>query len=128
MTRHPLLDAVAPVVDAVGGTVVADIDLQPGDIPLHWEGRVVGGVRLGSLDGALERLVHRAEQVIGCPIAAMSREQKQHAVRLLDEAGAFALRHGVEDVADRLGVSRFTVYNYLNARRRQVHDAVTRRR
>ncbi len=125
---HPLLEAVAPVADAVGGTVVTAEELQPGDIPLSWEGRVVGGVRLGSLDGALGRLVHRAEQVIGSPVAAMTREQKQHAVRLLDEAGAFALRHGVEDVADLLGVSRFTVYNYLNARRREVHDAVTRRR
>jgi predicted transcriptional regulator YheO len=25
------------------------------------------------------------------------------------------IRRAVEDVADRLGVSRFTVYNYLNA-------------
>jgi predicted transcriptional regulator YheO len=36
-------------------------------------------------------------------------------VRLLDERGAFQLRKSIEDVADALGVSRITVYNYLNA-------------
>ena len=36
-------------------------------------------------------------------------------MRLLDERGAFRLRKAVEDVADALGVSRFTVYNYLGA-------------
>ena len=36
-------------------------------------------------------------------------------MRLLDGRGAFQLRKAVEDVADALGVSRFTVYNYLNA-------------
>ncbi|HAZ33053.1 MAG TPA: transcriptional regulator, partial [Acidimicrobiaceae bacterium] len=45
----------------------------------------------------------------------MSREDKQRAVRLLDERGAFTLRRAVEDLADAMGVSRITVYNYLNA-------------
>ena len=39
----------------------------------------------------------------------------QAAVRRLDARGAFQLRRAVEEVADALGVSRFTVYNYLNA-------------
>ena len=37
------------------------------------------------------------------------------AIRLLDDRGAFILRRAVEDVADAMGVSRITVYNYLNA-------------
>jgi predicted transcriptional regulator YheO len=36
-------------------------------------------------------------------------------VRILDDRGAFTLRKAVEDVADSLRVSRFTVYNYLNS-------------
>ena len=34
-------------------------------------------------------------------------------MRLLDERGAFMLRRAVEHVADAMGVSRITVYNYL---------------
>jgi predicted transcriptional regulator YheO len=45
----------------------------------------------------------------------MSRTEKQKLVRFLDDRGAFSLRKSVERVADILGVSRFTVYNYLDA-------------
>ncbi|NDD00117.1 transcriptional regulator, partial [bacterium] len=45
----------------------------------------------------------------------LSRTAKQRAIRLLDERGAFTLRRAVEDVADSMGVSRITVYNYLNS-------------
>lgn len=114
--RHPLLDAVTPLASATGGTVVEVHDMEPGDVPLEWEGVVVGGFRPGSLHGVLDRMLGAVERQLDAPLGSMSREQKQHAVRLLDEAGAFALRHGVEDVADALGVSRFTVYNYLNGR------------
>ena len=47
--------------------------------------------------------------------AAITRQGKQDVVRRLDELGAFNLRKAVEDIADRLEVSRFTIYNYLNA-------------
>jgi predicted transcriptional regulator YheO len=36
-------------------------------------------------------------------------------VRLLHERGAFLLRKAADDVADTMGVSRITIYNYLNA-------------
>ena len=52
---------------------------------------------------------------MGAPLQTMSREDKQKAIRLLDERGAFILRRAVEDIADAIGVSRITVYNYLNA-------------
>ena len=34
--------------------------------------------------------------------------------RRLDERGAFLIKKSVEQVAERLGVSRFTIYNYLD--------------
>ena len=37
----------------------------------------------------------------------------QAAVALLGNWGAFTLRKSVDDVAEALGVSRFTIYNYL---------------
>ncbi|MEI6249733.1 MAG: helix-turn-helix domain-containing protein [Actinomycetes bacterium] len=64
---------------------------------------------------ALERLLLQVEVEVGAGLEELSREEKQKAVKILEERGAFNLRGSVEDVADRLGVSRFTVYNYLNA-------------
>jgi uncharacterized protein YqgV (UPF0045/DUF77 family) len=69
------------------------------------------------VDRALEELISLAEQRIGQPLEEMSRAEKQQVVRFLDERGAFALRKSVEMVADALGVSRFTVYNYLDSTR-----------
>lgn len=72
---------------------------------------------LAHLDEALDQLIAQGEAHIGRPLGEMSRTEKQNLVRFLDDRGAFSLRKSVERVADILGVSRFTVYNYLDAAR-----------
>jgi len=113
--HHPLWSAVQPVVDAVGARLVDTSEAEPFDVPLVWEGQTVGAVRMPPLHGALDRLIDSVEAELGGSLPLLSREDKQRAVRLLDERGAFILRRAVEDVADAMGVSRITVYNYLNA-------------
>jgi hypothetical protein len=113
--EHPLVRAVRPVIDAVGASLVAPSELEPSDVPLVWEGTIVGAVRMPPLHGALDRLIDAVEAELGGPLPTLAREDKQLAVRLLDERGAFILRRAVEDVADAMRVSRITVYNYLNA-------------
>ncbi len=112
---HPLVRAAKPVVDAVGAVFVSVGDAEPSDVPLVWEGVTVAAVRLPPLHGALDRLIDAVEAELGDSLPLLSREGKQRAIRLLDERGAFILRRAVEDVADAMGVSRITVYNYLNA-------------
>ena len=116
--RHPLLVALEPVAAALGADLVearAPDDLDAGDVPLRWEGELVGGLRLPGVHGTLVRMIAAVESELGGTLASLSRERKQEAVRRLDARGAFQLRRAVEEVADALGVSRFTVYNYLNA-------------
>ena len=112
---HPLIRAVKPVVDAVGASFVNADNIEASDVPLIWEGQVIAAVRMPPLHGALDRLIDGVEAELGGRLPMLSREDKQRAVRLLDERGAFILRRAVEDVADAMGVSRITVYNYLNA-------------
>jgi predicted transcriptional regulator YheO len=66
------------------------------------------------LNDALARLIADVERELGAELGALDRPGKQRAVRLLRERGAFGLRKSVSSVADALGVTRFTVYNYLN--------------
>ena len=115
MADHPLLVAMRPVASALGALLVKPRRMIEGDIPLEWEGEVVGGLRLPDLTEELSITISRIEQNLGAALAELSREQKQQAVRLLEDRGAFALRGAIEDVADAMGVSRITVYNYLNA-------------
>ncbi|WP_410670957.1 helix-turn-helix domain-containing protein [Amycolatopsis sp. cmx-4-68] len=67
-----------------------------------------------ALNDALARLIADVERELGAELGHLDRAGKQRAVRLLRERGAFGLRKSVSSVADALGVTRFTVYNYLN--------------
>ncbi|MGH9296964.1 MAG: helix-turn-helix domain-containing protein [Acidimicrobiales bacterium] len=110
----PFLDAVRPVLEALGGELVTAKDAEPQDVPLVWQGDIVGAVRPPALHGALDRLLERVANELGAPLDQLTREGKQRAVELLDERGAFNFRKSVEDAAQALRVSRFTVYNYLS--------------
>ena len=112
---HPVLATLQPLVDALGCSVIEADQIETSDIPLVYEGQLIAAVRLPDLHGALARLIDSVEREMGQQLSEMNREQKQSAIRLLDERGAFTLRRAVEDVADAMGVSRITVYNYLNA-------------
>ncbi len=118
---HPLLRAVAPLVDRIGATVVDVADATDDDVLLEWEGEPVVAVRLRSAEsppaGDLPALLEAVAEELGGPLHALSRADKQRAVRLLEERGAFNYRKSAETVAAALGVTRFTVYNYLNRAR-----------
>ncbi|MEV5299412.1 helix-turn-helix domain-containing protein [Amycolatopsis methanolica] len=68
----------------------------------------------GAPPTTLERLIADVERELGCSLADLDRPGKQRAVRLLEERGAFAMRRAAPTIAEALGVTRFTVYNYLN--------------
>jgi hypothetical protein len=110
-----LLTAVKPILDAVGAHLVSVEDARISDVALEWEGEIIAAVRLPPILGALNRLISQVERELGASLTELSRSDKQIAVRMLDQRGAFTLRRSVEDVADAMGVSRITVYNYLNA-------------
>jgi hypothetical protein len=122
MATHPLIRTLRPVAEAIGATIVPPRSIRPSDVPLEWDGQVVGGMRMDDLHGALDRLVMSVERELGGALEELSRSDKQAAVRMLDERGAFLLRRAADDIADRMGVSRITIYNYLNAIENQAHD------
>ena len=121
---HPLLTAIAPLLRRVDAVVVDAAAVTTDDVPLVWEGEVVAGVRLRGQQatpveavGDLSRLLEDLAAELGAPLRDLARPEKQRAVRLLEERGAFTYRKSAETVAEALNVSRFTVYNYLNRER-----------
>ncbi|QLH24792.1 helix-turn-helix domain-containing protein [Streptomyces sp. Rer75] len=111
---HPFVSAVRPLVDAMGGEMIAPDRARDDDVVLSWEGRAVVAVRLPHLSASLDHILADLQRRHGVPLSALDRKTKQGIVRALEQRGAFTVRHGVETVASALGVSRFTVYNYLN--------------
>lgn len=117
---HPLLVAVRPLIERMGAALVEADALAGDDVPLLWDGVVLAGVRLAPTGKLPERasdltlLVEQLATELGGQLHTLDRAGRQNAVRLLEERGAFNYRKSVETVAEVLGVTRFTVYNYLN--------------
>jgi uncharacterized protein YqgV (UPF0045/DUF77 family) len=101
-----LLDALPGIARAAlaGGATRLTLQLSAGDADAGTE----------TPPHTLERLIREVEAQLGARLAELDRPGKQRAVRLLEERGAFAMRKAVVTVAAALGVTRFTVYNYLN--------------
>ncbi len=78
-------------------------------------GEPLAAARFETLHDALERLIEGVEYELGGKLTELSRQDKQAAVRMLDERGAFLLRRAIDSVGQIMGVSRITIYNYLNA-------------
>ncbi|SUA79943.1 Uncharacterized protein conserved in bacteria [Nocardia otitidiscaviarum] len=120
-TSHPVLVTVAPLLERIGGRLVPPQECAPDDVPLVWEGTTLAGVRLAApgaeTDQGIDRLLSDVAAEFGGRLADLPRDEKQRAVRLLEERGAFSYRKSAEKVAEALGVTRFTVYNYLNRTR-----------
>ncbi|MFK4071800.1 helix-turn-helix domain-containing protein [Streptomyces sp. NPDC029674] len=110
----PFVTAVKPLVDAMGGEMMPPDQAGVDDVVLAWEGEDVVAVRLPQLADSLDHILLALERKQGRPLSELDRKSKQEVVRILEARGAFSVRHGVETVAGALGVSRFTVYNYLN--------------
>ncbi|RDG36213.1 helix-turn-helix domain-containing protein [Streptomyces corynorhini] len=107
----------------MGGELLAPEAAEPDDVVLTWEGEALLAVRLPQLSDSLDHILAGLERRYGMPLAELDRRAKQSVVRDLEARGAFSVRHGVETVASALGVSRFTVYNYINYANEQRAEA-----
>ncbi|HEY3247516.1 MAG TPA: PAS domain-containing protein [bacterium] len=62
----------------------------------------------------LVEMIRGAENEIGRPAKAMKRNDRETFIRRLEARGAFAIRRSVPTLAAYLGVSRATLYKYLD--------------
>jgi predicted transcriptional regulator YheO len=72
-----------------------------------------------SVDEVLENLIQNAISSTGKKTADMTREDKVAIVAYLEAKGAFLIRYSVERVAELLGMTKYTIYNYLDEIRKK---------
>ena len=63
----------------------------------------------------LDTLIEQAISNIGKPAALMTKDEKVRVVQYLNDAGAFLITKSGDKVASILGISKFTLYNYMDA-------------
>lgn len=67
-----------------------------------------------SVDDLVQEIIQSGIAATGKAVATMTREDKMEAVRHMNDRGLFLIRSSVDLAASSLGVSRFTIYNYLD--------------
>lgn len=70
----------------------------------------------GNIDTTLDLMMQRELTKTGKDISQLTKDEKSQIVNNLDKMGAFLIKKSVERVAEFLDISRFTIYNYLNAK------------
>ena len=85
--------------------------LKNGDDPTSTEDE-----EKGILD-ILEQVIERTVKADGRPVLRLSKEDKVRIVGFLDEQNVFRFKGAINMVAERLKVSKYTIYNYLEEAR-----------
>ena len=62
----------------------------------------------------LEELIEQSVRTVGKPAALMTKEDKVRVVRQLNDAGAFLITKSGPRVCQYLGISKYTLYSYLD--------------
>ena len=63
----------------------------------------------------MEKIIQKASDKIGKPPAIMQKDEKIAFVRMLDESGLFCIKGSVQHIAKMLGLSKYTIYSYLES-------------
>ena len=80
-----------------------------------------------TLSDDIQRTIHgmlrEAVNEIGAELPIMSKDDKIELIERLDEKGAFQVKRAVPLIAEELGLSRSTIYNYLAVAREKADAA-----
>lgn len=69
---------------------------------------------IGNIDNLLEQMMNEAVMITGKTISELTKDEKVHIVQSLEQKGFFLIKKSAEKLADFLGMSRYSIYNYLN--------------
>lgn len=61
----------------------------------------------------MERLFNEAVDYIGKPTVFMKKHERVEMIKFLQEKGAFSIHKSIPYIAEKMNISRYTIYNYL---------------
>ena len=76
-----------------------------------------------SVADLLDDLIEQSVQLVGTPVALMSKEEKVRAIRYLNDTGAFLITKSGPKVCKYFGISKYTLYSYLDEAKNGEKDA-----
>lgn len=62
----------------------------------------------------LDDLIRQADELVGKPVALMTKDDKIKAIRYLNNSGALLITKSGDKIARHFGISKYTLYSYLD--------------
>lgn len=69
-----------------------------------------------NVNDLLEELIEQSVALVGKPVALMNKEDKVKAIQFLSSHGAFLITKSGDKVAKYFGISKYTLYSYIDAK------------
>lgn len=67
----------------------------------------------------LEQLIQQSVDLVGKPVAMMNKDDKIRAIQFLSRNGAFLVTKSGDKVAKYFGISKYTLYSYIDAKQQE---------
>jgi len=68
------------------------------------------------VNGLLNELIEQSVKLVNKPVSQMNREDKIKAIKFLQDKGAFLITKSGDKVSKYFGISKFTLYNYIDVK------------
>ena len=68
----------------------------------------------GKVTGILGINYRQADELVGKPVALMTKDDKVKAIRYLSNSGALLITKSGDKIAKHFGISKYTLYSYLD--------------
>ena len=72
-----------------------------------------------NVNDVLDELIQQSVALVGKPAALMNKDDKIRAIRFLSDAGAFLVTKSGDKVAKYFGISKYTLYSYIDANKQE---------
>ena len=75
--------------------------------------------KIVNINDLLEDLIQQSVALVGKPVALMNKEDKVKAIQFLSQNGAFLVTKSGDKIAKYFGISKYTLYSYIDTKQQE---------
>lgn len=72
--------------------------------------------KIVNINDLLDDLIEQSVALVGKPVALMNKDDKVKAIRFLNQNGAFLVTKSGDKIAKYFGISKYTLYSYIDSK------------
>ena len=81
-----------------------------------WDRQQTEPEKITNINDVLDDLIQQSVALVGKPVAVMNKDDKVKAIQFLNQNGAFLVTKSGDKVAKYFGISKYTLYSYIDSK------------